>query len=67
MDQIAIQFDKKYQDNIGVQPTVRSLEVLIMKPSEGFTDYMARWRVAKFDKPKDQELILKFIYNLKEP
>ena len=40
-DQIAIEFYKQYQDNIGVQPTVRSLEVLTMKPNEGFTEYMA--------------------------
>ena len=60
--------DAQYGDNMGIQPTVRSLEILSMKPNEGFTDYLTRWKKTKAvitDKPKEDEL-RKFFNNLQE-
>ena len=67
-DDIALEFNNQYCDNVDTQASLRTLEVLSQKDNEGFTKYLTRWRkvcAQVTTRPKEGELLMKFINNLK--
>jgi len=43
-DEISIEFDNQYRDNVDTQATMRTLEILSQRDNEGFTEYLTRWK-----------------------
>ena len=67
-DDITLEFNNQYSYNVDTQASIRTLEVLFQKDNEGFTEYLTRWRrvyAQVTTRPNKDELITKFINNLK--
>jgi len=67
-EDITVEFCKHYADNVEIQTSMRTLEVMIQKENEGFTEFYSRWRgesVKLARKPDEVEMVDRFIKNLR--
>ncbi|KAL9232990.1 hypothetical protein vseg_008037 [Gypsophila vaccaria] len=67
-EDIAVEFITQYRDNEDTQVSMRTLETLTQRDNEGFSEYLVRWKSVSSqiaNKPSEEELVMKFIKNLR--